>query len=67
MLRKPEGRVQRLSRRAFVVLGTKIVAFGAVCMTIGGTILAACDSGTTRRGRGYGYGYGYGYGPRPRR
>jgi hypothetical protein len=70
---KPEHDVQKLSRRALLAVGARVTALGAVCATIGSTIIAACvtepaDPRTTATtddatGSGYGYGYGYGYGP----
>jgi hypothetical protein len=72
MRRKPEHDVQKLTRRALLAVGARVTALGAVCATIGSTIIAACvtepadprltaiANGSTASGDGYGYGYGYG-------
>lgn len=65
MLWKPERHVQNLPRRMILVVGARIAAFGAVCTTIGSTLLAACSDfrkisdGDNGHGSGYGSGYGY--------
>ena len=75
MARKQPTSEPGVTRRAFVTAGAKFYMFGALCATVGSTIIAACmDSGSTKQannlgsgngsgsGSGYGSGYGYGYG-----
>jgi len=66
MLWKPERHVEKLSRRVILAAGVRIAAFGAVCTTIGSTLIAACgpdfqkiSDGGNGHGSGYGSGYGY--------